>query len=58
LLALGGHRTGSLWIWQLLFTIVILQLTTTLRPIVGPFDGVAFHTKQFFLEHWLHYLFH
>lgn len=38
--------------WAALFTLVILQLTTTLRPLIGPFDGHLTHERMFFLIHW------
>lgn len=37
--------------WSFLFILVALQLATTLRPLVGPFDGVWLAPRVFFLEH-------
>ena len=49
----GGQRVPALGLWTLVFVVVVLQMTTTLRPLVGPFDGVALADKAFFLSHWL-----
>jgi hypothetical protein len=43
----------GIWMWGALFVFVMLQVSTTLRPLVGPFDGHLFHERLFFLEHWL-----
>jgi len=32
--------------------VVTLQLTTTLRPILGRSDDLLTNEKKFFLEHW------
>jgi hypothetical protein len=53
LLAQDGFRVGNYWLWQILFMVVVLQLSTSLRPIVGPFDGLATREKLFFAVHWL-----
>jgi len=50
---LNESETAALRAWGLLFLVVVLQMCTTLRPLVGPFDGFAFQEKQFFLAHWL-----
>lgn len=51
-LASTGDRARVLWIWNMMFVVVMLQLTTNLRPIVGEFDGVKLGEKEFFLSHW------
>lgn len=51
-LAATGDRARVLWIWNMMFVVVMLQLTTNLRPIVGEFDGVKLGEKEFFLSHW------
>lgn len=43
---------GILKLWGVIFVIVTFQMCTTLRPLVGPFDGKVVHDKQFFLQHW------
>jgi hypothetical protein len=39
-------------LWSPLFVLVVLQMTTTLRPLVGPADGAFIHSRSFFLAHW------
>ncbi len=39
-------------LWAAVFLLVLAQLTTTLRPLVGPFDGWGLQERQFFLAHW------
>lgn len=51
-LAATGDRARVLWIWNMMFIVVMLQLTTNLRPIVGQFDGIKLGEKEFFLSHW------
>ncbi len=38
--------------WIVIFVLVILQMTTALRPIVGEYTGFLPAEKQFFLTHW------
>lgn len=49
----GGRPVPALGLWSLVFLLVALQMSTTLRPLVGPFEGLALAEKQFFLAHWL-----
>ncbi|MCC6877425.1 MAG: hypothetical protein IT378_24175 [Sandaracinaceae bacterium] len=49
----GGRHVPALWLWSLVFVVVLLQMSTTLRPLVGPFEGLQIADKQFFLTHWL-----
>jgi hypothetical protein len=51
-LAATGRRARALWLWNMMFVVVTLQLTTNLRPLVGEYEGVALAEKQFFLSHW------
>lgn len=48
----GAVQGGPLTIWAIIFLLVGLQLTTTLRPILGRADDVFTSEKKFFLEHW------
>lgn len=50
---LGAHNAGHLSIWALVFVTVALQMSTTLRPIIGTSDEFFPQEKRFFLEHWL-----
>ena len=49
---LGTVTSGHLLIWSLIFVLVCLQMTTTLRPIVGRSDRLLPEEKKFFLTHW------
>ena len=53
LASVGGRPVPALWLWSAVFLMVVLQMSTTLRPLVGPFEGLALADKQFFLAHWL-----
>jgi hypothetical protein len=39
-------------IWVVIFILVVLQMTTALRPIVGTADTFLPKEKRFFLSHW------
>jgi hypothetical protein len=45
-------RRGHLKIWSLIFILVCLQMTTTLRPILGHSDHFLPKEKKFFVTHW------
>jgi len=54
--SMGGGRGGHLHIWAIIFMLVTLQMTTTLRPIIGhpeP-DGsfINLEEKRFFMRYW------
>lgn len=46
----GRARLGT---WRLIFILVCLQMTTTLRPIIGRSDHFLPQEKKFFLTHWI-----
>lgn len=48
----GATQRGPLLIWGTIFLLVTLQLTTTLRPILGRSDRLLTGEKKFFLQHW------
>jgi len=50
-LVFGGLR-GQLALWCLMFVLVCLQMTTTLRPLLGTSDRLLTQEKKFFVEHW------
>ena len=50
--ATGGTQKGPLAIWSLVFLLVSLQMTTSLRPILGRSDLLLTQEKKFFLQHW------
>lgn len=46
--------TGYLVLWTGIFVIVTLQMSTSLRPIIGPAGDTFLPTeKKFFLAHWM-----
>jgi len=49
---LAGATGGQLKLWNLIFILVCLQMTTTLRPIIGSSDRFLPGEKKFFLTHW------
>ncbi len=49
---LAGAIGGQMTLWSLIFILVCLQMTTTLRPIVGTSDRFLPGEKKFFLTHW------
>jgi hypothetical protein len=54
--AMGGLLAasvgGQMKLWSLIFLLVCLQMTTTLRPIIGKSDRFLPGEKKFFLTHW------
>jgi hypothetical protein len=51
-LFLSGSTRSQLKLWALIFVVVCLQMTTTLRPIIGRSDHFLPGEKKFFLAHW------
>jgi hypothetical protein len=49
---LAGQTGGQMKLWSLIFILVCLQMTTTLRPIIGTSDRFLPGEKKFFLTHW------
>ena len=50
---LGMSSSFHLKVWMAVFTLVTLQLPTTLRPIIGKSEKIInFDEKKFFLQHW------
>ena len=49
---LAGSTGGQMKLWNLIFILVCLQMTTTLRPIIGRSDRFLPGEKKFFLTHW------
>ena len=48
----GATHRGPLLIWSVIFLLVTLQLTTSLRPILGTSERFVTPEKKFFLQHW------
>ncbi|MAE94653.1 MAG: hypothetical protein CL910_08340 [Deltaproteobacteria bacterium] len=49
---LNGLPMAVVRVWAVVFLMVLCQLTTTLRPLIGPFEGWDLRERRFFLEHW------
>jgi hypothetical protein len=50
---LDARSTGGLKAWMLILILVVLQMTTALRPIVGKAETFWPTEKRFFLTHWV-----
>ncbi len=50
--ATGGTQKGPLAIWSIVFLLVTLQMTTSLRPILDRSNLLLTQEKKFFLQHW------
>ena len=48
----GAVQRSPLFIWSTVFLLVTLQMTTSLRPILGRSDRLLTQEKKFFLQHW------
>ena len=48
----GGTQKGPLVVWAGVFFLVTLQMTTSLRPILGRSEILLTQEKKFFLQHW------
>lgn len=48
----NARSNAGLNTWIVIFVLVVLQMTTALRPIVGRADTLLPEEKKFFLTHW------
>ncbi len=48
----GATQVGPMVIWSFVFALVTLQMTTSLRPILGRSEQPFTQEKKFFLQHW------
>ena len=48
----GTTKTAPLRIWIGIFLLVTLQMSTTLRPLIGKSETLFTTEKRFFVEHW------
>lgn len=51
--SLGMQSTRYLKTWLTIFIIVTLQMSTSLRPLIGKADTLLPPEKKFFLQHWI-----
>ncbi len=49
---LNKKSMGTLRLWMVIFGLVLLQMSTTLRPIIGKHEPLQFGEKKFFMAHW------
>lgn len=49
-------KPGGLRVWVVIFLLVMAQMTTTLRPLVGTSDAFLQQEKKFFVKHWIEQL--
>ena len=47
-----ARSNAGLGTWVIIFVLVVLQMTTALRPILGTSDTFLPEKKEFFLTHW------
>jgi len=52
----NARSNAGLNTWIIIFMLVVLQMTTALRPIIGRSDTFMPEEKKFFLAHWFHCL--
>lgn len=48
----GATQKGPIFCWSVIFLLVTLQMTTSLRPILGRGTNLFTQEKKFFLQHW------
>ena len=49
----GANSRIPLVVWSCIFLVVTLQMSTSLRPIIGRSDRFLTNEKLFFLQHWI-----
>jgi hypothetical protein len=49
---LKARSSGGFLVWIIIFVVVLLQMTTALRPIVGKADTFLQKEKMFFVTYW------
>ena len=49
---LREDRAGGIRVWMVIFVLVVVQMTTALRPLIGTADTFLPTEKRFFLGHW------
>jgi len=56
---LYNGQNSFLILWCVIFLLVAMQMSTTLRPLVDTYDGTSLLAeKKFFLQHWKEQLFY
>jgi len=49
----GATSEGPVTVWSCIFLVVTLQMTTSLRPILGVESRFLTDEKKFFVQHWI-----
>jgi len=49
---LNKRTMGTLRLWGVIFVLVLLQMSTTLRPLLGSYEPLCTTEKKFFVAHW------
>ena len=49
----GAISKGPFTVWSCIFLVVTLQMTTSLRPILGRSNRFLTDEKKFFIQHWI-----
>lgn len=49
----GATGRVPIHVWSCIFVLVTLQMTTSLRPILGREDYLLTNEKKFFIQHWM-----
>ncbi|MGE4488458.1 MAG: hypothetical protein AB7E95_02815 [Kiritimatiellales bacterium] len=49
---LNKRKMGTLRLWGFIFILVMLQMSTTLRPFLGAYESLRTNEKKFFVAHW------
>ncbi len=49
---LNARHLGGIRVWLALFIVVVLQMSTALRPLIGTSDDFLPKEKRFFLKYW------
>jgi len=52
LVQMGSKDVSLVKFWLVIFMVTLLQMSTTLRPILGQEDYLLTTEKKFFLQHW------
>ncbi|WP_269538649.1 hypothetical protein [Cerasicoccus fimbriatus] len=50
---MGAREAGYLKVWVGVFVLVLMQMSTSLRPIIGTADEQFTTEKVFFVQHWI-----
>ena len=49
----GARKLRGVKVWTTIFLLVSLQMSTSLRPIIGSSESLLTNEKRFFIQHWV-----